>query len=42
MNLSSQPTLIRGNTTKPIEYTPEGRIIIEHRRSFSVPKREPE
>ena len=41
MNLSSQPTLIKGNTTKSIEYTPEGRIIIRHKRSFSIPKREP-
>ena len=38
IDLSSQPTLIRENTTKPIEYTPEGRIIIGNRRSFSIPK----
>ena len=42
MDLSSQPTLIKGNTTKDIEYTPEGRIFIGNRRSFSIPKREPE
>ena len=36
MDLSSQPTLIRGNTTKSIEYTPERRIIIENKTSFST------
>ena len=41
MGLSSQPTLIKGNTTKVIEYTPEGRIFIGNRRSFSIPKRKP-
>ena len=36
MDLSSQPTLIEGNTTKAIEYTPEGRIFIGNRRSFLI------
>ena len=40
MDLSSQPTFIRGNTTKPIEYTPEGRIITGNKRSFSIPRKE--
>ena len=41
MDLSSQPTMIRGNTTNSIKYTPEERIIIGHRRSLCIPKRVP-
>lgn len=40
MDLRSQPTLIRGNTSRTIEYTPEGKIIIRSGESISIPRKD--
>lgn len=39
MDLNIWPTLIRGDTTRIIEYTLKGKIIIRNRTSFSIPKK---
>ena len=40
MDLSNQSTLTSENTTRTIEYTPKGEIILRSRRPLSIPKKE--
>ena len=39
MDLSNQSTLTSENTTRTIEYTPKGEMILRSRRSLSKPKK---